>query len=215
MNLWLVCRTEPALVWETAVGSLCALVGLETLCGTVPLCVVHQILSCCRHCLGKWSPILRCCRQCLGRLFFCFPVPAAVSWQWSGAAMPCVSPPWVILTSWNPFSTLRTKVLHLCASACDDYSPLNAWVCVWWWLTKVQNIVWPFFLCCTWDVPPVPALAVRCCLEKYVFPSIGSRKMSSPWLHRCWSSRKEPQKSTTCKMAELKQQHLGFGPGME
>lgn len=24
------------------------------------------------------------------------------------------------------------KALHLCASACDGYSPLNAQVCVWW-----------------------------------------------------------------------------------
>lgn len=73
MKLCLVCRIEPALVWEIAVGSLWALVGLQTrLCGTVPLCVVHQILSCCRQCLGKWIPFLRCCRQCLGRPFFVF-----------------------------------------------------------------------------------------------------------------------------------------------
>lgn len=44
---------------------------------------------------------------------------------------------------------------------------------------------------------------------------VRSRKMSSPWLHRYWLSRKEPQDSTTCKMAMLKQQHLGFGLSME
>lgn len=33
------------------------------------------------------------------------------------------------------------KALSLCASICHGYSALKACVCVWWWVTKVRNIL--------------------------------------------------------------------------
>lgn len=218
MELRVVCRTEPALVWEIAVGSRWASVVSETQLHVTVLLVRGTSAPQLLQAMPGEAVSILWGWQLLGRPFIaCSPVPTGDSWQWRGAAMSCVSPSW-IMAHHKPeleihFWPSIAKALHLCASICDGYSPLKAHIRVWWWVTKVQNIFWEahFF----WPAPEMfswylPWLS-GAAWENMISP-VRSRKTFSPWLPRYWSSRKEPPEATTHKMVVLKEQHLGFGP---
>lgn len=194
MKLCLVFRTELALVWEIAVAPSHPWWACKHSYVELSLCVWFFRSWAAEG--SAWESDFPSFDAAWGDHSY-FPVPAAVSWQWSGAAMPCVSPPWVIFTSWNPFSTLRTKALNLCAQL--------VMIIVHWMhgfvyvgdSSKCRTLFGNFFsvlhLRCSTSICPGCQM-----LPGKMSSPVRSRKMSTPWLHRYWLSKTPLQVVLVC-----------------